>query len=97
MKKLLYLFFPILFPLCMFSQEKVEGVIYDEGSANAKTPLLGANVYWLHTEVGTVTDFDGNFSIPYKEEYKQLIDSLDQNNKETILNILFKIYLRKDI
>ena len=68
MKKLIYVFFLILFPLSIFSQEKVEGIIYEENSDTKKTPLLGANVYWLNTEVGTVTDFDGKFSIPYKFE-----------------------------
>ncbi|GAB1857708.1 TonB-dependent receptor plug domain-containing protein [Flavobacteriaceae bacterium MHTCC 0001] len=46
--------------------------------ANAKhqaTGLVGANVYWLNTQVGTVTDIDGNFSIAYKSTYKQLIIS----------------------
>jgi len=84
MKKLIYLFFLLLFPLNMLSQEKVEGVIYDEGSENTKTPLLGANVYWLQTEVGTVTDFDGKFSIPYKEEYQQLIISYIGFKSDTI-------------
>lgn len=84
MKKSLYLFFLFIFPLSMFSQEKVEGIIYDEGSGNAKTPLLGANVYWLNTEIGTVTDFDGKFSIPHKEKYKQLIISYIGFKADTI-------------
>ncbi len=37
--------------------------------------LNGANVYWLDTSVGTITDIDGNFSLPYKKEYKKLVVS----------------------
>tara|TARA_R100001369_G_C3310815_1_gene167297 strand:+ start:1411 stop:1899 length:489 start_codon:yes stop_codon:yes gene_type:complete len=59
-------------PILTFSQNQVEGVVY-EGETNK--PLLGANVYWLDTEVGVVTDFDGKFSIPYKKSYKKLIVS----------------------
>ena len=42
---------------------------------NEHIGLAGANVYWLNTEVGTVTDLDGNFIIPYKSEYKKLVIS----------------------
>jgi outer membrane receptor for ferrienterochelin and colicins len=84
MKKLIYVFFLILFPLSIFSQVKVEGIIYEENSDTKKTPLLGANVYWLNTEVGTVTDFDGKFSIPYKESYSQLVVSYIGFKSDTI-------------
>jgi|TARA_R100000479_G_scaffold21607_1_gene8194 outer membrane receptor for ferrienterochelin and colicin len=59
-------------PILALSQTQVEGVVY-EGETNK--PLLGANVYWLDTEVGVVTDFDGKFSISYKKSYKNLVVS----------------------
>lgn len=42
---------------------------------NEHLPIAGANVYWLDTTVGTVTDIDGKFNIPYKKEYSKLVIS----------------------
>lgn len=46
--------------------------------------LSGANVFWLNTSVGTVTDLDGLFTIPYKEEYKELVISYVGYKTDTI-------------
>ncbi len=46
--------------------------------------LNGANVYWLDTSVGTITDIDGNFSLPYKKEYKKLVVSYIGYKTDTI-------------
>ena len=81
MKNLLYLFF--ILPLCIFSQEKVTGTI-TENVDNKEVPLGGANVYWLNTQVGTVTDFDGNFELDYKPEYKKLVISFVGYKTDTI-------------
>ena len=42
---------------------------------NEHIPLHGANVYWLDTTVGTITDTNGMFVISYKEEYTKLVIS----------------------
>ena len=81
MKNTLLIFF--LFPLFVFSQEKISGTI-TENSNNKEVPLGGANVYWLNTSVGSVTDFDGNFEIPYKPEYKKLVISFIGYKTDTI-------------
>ncbi|MDP2686719.1 MAG: TonB-dependent receptor [Aequorivita sp.] len=81
MKNLLYILF--ILPLCVFSQEKITGTI-TENISNEEVPLSGANVYWLDTEVGTVTDFDGNFEILYKPEYKKLVISFVGYKTDTI-------------
>lgn len=59
----------------------MQGVVYEKETNN---PLPGANVYWLGTEVGEVTDFDGNFSISYKNSYKKLIVSYVGYTTDTI-------------
>ena len=82
MKNLLYILF--ILPLCVFSQKKVTGTI-TETLDNKEVPLSGANIYWLNTQVGTVTDFDGNFEISYKPEYKKLIISFVGYKTDTIL------------
>ena len=78
-KLLLILFFPFF----LFSQEKISGTISETNNAK-EIPLGGANVYWLNTSVGTVTDFEGNFEISYKPEYKKLIVSFIGYKTDTI-------------
>lgn len=42
---------------------------------NEHIGLAGANVFWLNTSVGTVTDIDGKFTISYSKDYKKLVIS----------------------
>jgi outer membrane receptor for ferrienterochelin and colicin len=72
-KKLLLVL--LVVPVCLFGQEQLEGQILDANAANESTGLGGANVFWLNTDVGTVTNFDGKFSIPYQKEFKKLVIS----------------------
>lgn len=73
MKYIIYIL--IVFPCLLVSQERITGKILDANETNNEIGLVGANVYWLNTEVGTVTDIDGNFSILYKPEYSKLVIS----------------------
>ena len=59
----------------MSSQEKISGMIMEANDKNEHRGLAGANVYWLDTTVGTVTDIDGKFTIPYKNTYTKLVVS----------------------
>ena len=52
--------------------------------ANKYTPVAGANVYWLNATVGTVTDFDGKLTIPYKREYEKLVVSFVGYKTDTL-------------
>ncbi|PVW17055.1 TonB-dependent receptor [Marixanthomonas spongiae] len=72
MKKTGITILTFLLSLAAFSQNNVEGEVFEKGT-NASLP--GANVYWLNTDVGVVTDFDGKFTIPYRKSYKKLIVS----------------------
>ncbi|MEO8933390.1 MAG: TonB-dependent receptor [Xanthomarina sp.] len=74
----------LLVPMFSFSQEKINGMIMEVNEANKHIPVAGANVYWLNTTVGAVTDFDGKFSIPYKTEYKKLVVSFVGYKTDTI-------------
>lgn len=60
----------LLLPLFALSQGTLRGVVVESGH-----PLPGANVYWQNTTVGVITDIDGEFVIPYKEDYKNLVVS----------------------
>ncbi|OAD92060.1 TonB-dependent receptor [Aequorivita soesokkakensis] len=81
MKNLLFVLF--ILPFCVFSQEKITGTI-TENINNKEVPLSGANVYWLNTQVGTVTNFDGNFELNYKPEYKKMVISFVGYKTDTI-------------
>ncbi len=73
MKQKIYIL--LLFPIIAFSQNSISGVVLEANEHNQNIGLAGANVYWLNTEVGTVTDIDGNFTLSYKAEYKKLVIS----------------------
>ncbi|MDG1824331.1 MAG: TonB-dependent receptor [Flavobacteriaceae bacterium] len=63
----------ILFSFCFVSaQDLVSGTVYGD---NPDNPLPGANVYWLLTDKGTVTDIDGKFSLQSGPGSDQLIIS----------------------
>ena len=68
MKNILYIL--LFLPILLYSQGKIEGMIMEANPDNEHIGLAGANVYWLNTSVGTVTDLDGKFTLSYKEEYK---------------------------
>ena len=73
MKHILYLL--LLIPFVIISQEQLEGVILEGNEKNDYICLDGANVFWLNTTIGAITDEKGKFSIPYKSEYKKLVIS----------------------
>ena len=51
------------------AQETIKGVVLDEQNA----PLVGANVYWDGTQIGTSTDIDGAFELK-KVDGKSILD-----------------------
>ena len=73
MKSILYLI--IFFPFFIFSQSEIKGKITELNSQNQQIPLLGANVFWLNTSIGTITSEEGTFKLPYKPSYKKLVIS----------------------
>ena len=94
MKYLLYILLSI--PAISFSQEKIEGVISEKNEKNEPVGLSGANVFWVNASIGTMTDLNGAFSIPYKKEYNQLVisyigyktDTISVNSNKRIKHIL---------
>ena len=74
----------LLLPWLSFSQEKVDGTVVEAGNSNP-LGLAGANVYWMDSQIGVVTDIDGKFSIPYKKEYNKLIISYVGYESDTLL------------
>ena len=64
-----------LFPLLSFSQEKIDGMVMEANPENRHIGLKGANVYWMGSPTGTITNEEGLFSIPFTKEYNKLIIS----------------------
>ncbi len=73
MKKILILF--SWFPLFLNAQDAVQGMIMEANDENKHIGLAGASVYWLNSQIGTITNDDGMFSIPYSGDYNKLIIS----------------------
>ncbi|UJH66319.1 TonB-dependent receptor [Allomuricauda sp. SCSIO 65647] len=61
--------------LLLSAQEKIEGMVMEANDENKHIGLAGANVYWLNSPIGTITDQKGLFSIPYSKEYNKLVIS----------------------
>ena len=62
MKNILLLL--IFFSLKTYAQENLQGRVLAK-KARETIPLIGANVFWLNTQIGTITDEEGKFSLPY--------------------------------
>lgn len=73
MKKIFYIL--LILPLFSLSQETIKGVVTEKTDGDTLFPLAGANVFWLDTSVGAVTDIEGGFSIPYQTSYTKLVIS----------------------
>ena len=92
--------FIILFfmPALFFAQDKIKGMVMESSPQGKHLPLPGANVIWEGTSVGTITDIDGNFTLPYESSYKRLIISyvgyksktIDVKNPNTVIHILLQ-------
>lgn len=73
----------LFFTSILSAQEEIKGKIVDENNQ----PLLGANVYWYNTSIGTTSDIDGNFNIKKTNESTSLVVSyLGYKTKKVELN-----------
>ena len=68
-------YFILLLPFFIFSQSEIKGVVMEIDPQNQHIPLLGANVFWLNTNIGTITSENGIFKLPYEPSYKKLVIS----------------------
>ena len=72
MKKLLLSLINVMLVMSFaYSQRTITGTITDD----AGEPLIGANLLVKGTTIGTVTDFDGSFSIDVPEDRDVLVVS----------------------
>lgn len=71
----------MLFTTVVFSQSTLKGVVMD---ADLNTPLPGANIVEKGTSNGTVTDFDGNFSLTSQASSGEIVISYVGYSSKTI-------------
>ncbi|MEX0315122.1 MAG: TonB-dependent receptor [Allomuricauda sp.] len=73
MKHILIILFWL--PMLLTAQDKIEGMVMEANAENKHIGLAGANVYWLNSQLGTITKENGTFSIPYSKDYNKLVIS----------------------
>ena len=73
MKYLLVILFFI--PSLLISQSRVMGKVIETAADGSVLPLMGANVIWEGSTVGTFSDENGDFILPYDTTYKTIIIS----------------------
>ena len=75
MKKQILNSFILLFPIFILAQTNLKGMIMDQENPKDNLGVAGATVNWLNTNIGTITNEKGWFTIPFKKEYKKLVIS----------------------
>jgi len=96
MKKYFILLLSI-YGIYLNAQETFSGTIFSN-EVNENSPLEGANVFWMGTQTGGVTDQEGKFSIPFSKKTKQLVisyigfktDTLSVNRNTQFNHILYE-------
>ncbi|MEN8157966.1 MAG: TonB-dependent receptor, partial [Bacteroidota bacterium] len=63
---------------------QVSGVVYETDDSGGQTPLAGANVTWMGTVSGTITDQQGLFSIEREEGAHMLLVSFVGYGSDTL-------------
>ncbi len=69
MRRIILLMMGVIIPVVMMAQVKITGNVKD---AATKEPLIGVSVVVTGTSIGTVTDFDGNFSLSIPKDKANL-------------------------
>ena len=71
-----YLFVILFFiPSLLIAQNRVMGKVIETVADGSALPLMGANVIWEGSTVGTFSDENGDFILPYDTAYKTIIIS----------------------
>ncbi|MBR1785651.1 MAG: carboxypeptidase-like regulatory domain-containing protein [Paludibacteraceae bacterium] len=70
-KRIFHLFFFLALSICCFAQKTshIDGVVRDKDTGE---PLSFAQVMFVGTNIGTTSDFDGNFSLTHTQKYTVL-------------------------
>jgi len=85
-KKYLLIFLVAISNIILAQQEVtyLKGVV-TEKDQNGKLPIIGANVYWSNTTVGTTTNVNGNFKLTKLKSNKNLVISYVGYRSDTLI------------
>ena len=85
MNRSLFLLFLLLIVFKSYSQD-ITGYVYEINPNGEKTPLIGANIYWKDTQIGTTSNNEGFFKIKSRDEFpKTLIISYIGYKPDTVV------------
>lgn len=96
MKKLTFTLLCLIISMCTVVAQnvKVTGTVT---SADDGQPVIGASIIVKGTTIGTVTDFDGKFSLDVPQEGKILqISYVGMNTQEVAVKPVVKVLLQSD-
>lgn len=66
------------------AQNQLQGVVLELADNGIEQPIPGASIYWLDSSIGTVSEDNGNFSLPYRFSFNKLIISYIGYKTDTI-------------
>ena len=81
--------------LSLWAQEPLHGTIVDENNS----PILGASIYWENTTIGTTSEANGTFKIPFQESGTLVVSYVGYEEKKLSTSdskALKKITLKPD-
>ncbi len=91
-KLFVLLFFTI--PIMGFSQNTITGKVTDAGSGE---PMIGVSVIVKESTTGTLTDFDGNFSITAENDAILIFSFIGYSTKEVIASDAGNVQMNVDV
>jgi outer membrane receptor for ferrienterochelin and colicin len=75
-----------LFTLTNINAQEITGYVFELNQSGEKAPLVGANIYWKNTQIGTTSNNDGFFRIKNPDAFpKTLIVSYIGYKPDTIV------------
>lgn len=80
----IFIFLGVLLSIHPIYGNPIKGKVLDGASNNSKAPLVGVNVYWAGSSQGTITDEQGQFSIPQPTGVHMLVFSFVGYQSDTL-------------
>ena len=83
-RRILFLFLLVIV-LPIKAQQFLTGSVYEKDDTGRLNSLVGANILWAGTNIGTTSDINGKFKIPYSTYSKKLVVSMVGYTPDTLL------------
>ena len=87
-RRILFLFLLVIV-LPIKAQQFLTGSVYEKDDTGRLNSLVGANILWAGTNIGTTSDINGKFKIPYSTYSKKLVVSMVGYTTDT-LSIIYE-------